>query len=177
VLVGVSGRLLVCIYCKKAVGRTPDVIWSQHMEVLRILAKRVAGFALVLFGLSVIIFTVARLIPGDPARIALGPLATDEQVQSLRHEMGLDQPAAVQYFNYTQVTSRCSFQRELSGFQTRHRFEDLMVLNQESVTQYESQLNSALGAHILSHFIVKELGKDSSFRCVLFLELKQNMRL
>jgi hypothetical protein len=49
---------------------------------------------------------------------------------------------------YTQVTSRCSFQRELSGFQTRHRFEDLMVLNQESVTQYESQLNSALGAHI-----------------------------
>jgi hypothetical protein len=47
---------------------------------------------------------------------------------------------------YTQVTSKCSFQRELSGFQTRHRFEDLVVLNQESVTQYESQLNSPLGA-------------------------------
>ncbi len=70
------------------------------MEVFRMLAKRVAGFALVLFGLSVIIFTVARLIPGDPARIALGPLATEEQVTSLRQEMGLDQPAAVQYFNY-----------------------------------------------------------------------------
>jgi hypothetical protein len=41
----------------------------------------------------------------------------------------------------------------------------------------ESQLNSPLGAHILSHFIVKELGKDWSFRGVLFLELEQNMRL
>ncbi|EGU54645.1 hypothetical protein VINI7043_15065, partial [Vibrio nigripulchritudo ATCC 27043] len=47
----------------------------------------------------------------------------------------------------------------------------------ESVPQYESQLNSPLGAHILLHFIVKELGKDASFHCVLFLELKQNMRL
>ncbi|WP_434360478.1 ABC transporter permease [Parasalinivibrio latis] len=70
------------------------------MEVLRLLARRISGFALVLFGLSVIIFTIARLIPGDPARIALGPLATEEQVQSLRHEMGLDEPAAVQYLNY-----------------------------------------------------------------------------
>ncbi|BDU40586.1 hypothetical protein TUMSATVNIG3_51210 [Vibrio nigripulchritudo] len=57
-----------------------------------------------------------------------------------------------------------------------------MVLNQESVTQYERQLNSPLGAHILFHFIVKELGKDSSFRFVPDfeierLELKQNMRL
>ncbi|CCN72790.1 hypothetical protein VIBNISFn118_660042 [Vibrio nigripulchritudo SFn118] len=52
-----------------------------------------------------------------------------------------------------------------------------MVLNQESVTQYESQLDSPLGAHILSHFFVEELEKDTSFRCVLILELKQNMLL
>jgi hypothetical protein len=70
-----------------------------------------------------------------------------------------------------------SLKKKGTGFQARHRFEDLVVLNQKSVTQYESQLNSPLGAHILSHFIVKELGKDLSFRCVLFLELEQNMRL
>ncbi|HAS6183819.1 TPA: hypothetical protein I7160_22755 [Vibrio vulnificus] len=40
-----------------------------------------------------------------------------------------------------------------------------------------TQVNSPLGAHILSHFCVIELGKDSSFRCVLFLELNQNMKL
>ncbi|BCL69426.1 hypothetical protein TUMSATVNIG1_13750 [Vibrio nigripulchritudo] len=57
-----------------------------------------------------------------------------------------------------------------------------MALNQESVTQYESQLNSPLGAYILFHFFVKELGKDSSFHCVPDfeierLDLKQNIRL
>ncbi|WP_038142418.1 hypothetical protein, partial [Vibrio nigripulchritudo] len=61
-------------------------------------------------------------------------------------------------------------------------FEDLVVLNQESVTRYKSQLNSPLGAHILFHFIAKELGKDLSFHCVPDfeiekLELKQNMKL
>ena len=83
---------------------------------------------------------------------------------------------------YTQVTSRCLVQRELIGFHARHRLEDLVSLNQESVTKHESQLNSPLGAHILYHFIVKELGKDQPLRCVPDfeverLELKQNMRL
>ncbi|WP_235187462.1 hypothetical protein, partial [Vibrio nigripulchritudo] len=63
------------------------------------------------------------------------------------------------------------------GFQTRHRFEDLVVLNRKSITQYESQANSPLGAYLLLHFIVKELGKDLSFRCVPFLELKQKIKL
>ncbi|RTZ20820.1 hypothetical protein [Vibrio penaeicida] len=68
------------------------------------------------------------------------------------------------------------------GFQVRHRFEDLVVLNQESVTQYENQANSPLGAYLLSQFIVKELGKDSSFHCVPDfeierLELKQKIEL
>jgi hypothetical protein len=36
---------------------------------------------------------------------------------------------------------------------------------------------SPWGAYLLSHFIVKELGKDSSLHCVLFLELKQKIKL
>ncbi len=79
--------------------------------------------------------------------------------------------------SYTQVTSRCYVQRELTGFQARRRYVDLVILNQTSATKYESQLNSPLGAHSLSHFLVKELGKDSSFRCALLLELEQTMRL
>jgi hypothetical protein len=74
-------------------------------------------------------------------------------------------------------TPKFSVQRELTGFQARHRFEDLVALNQKSVMQYESQLNSPLGAHSLSHFFVKELGNDLSFRYVFFLELRQTMRL
>ena len=41
------------------------------------LLRRTIGFAFILLGLSVVIFAVARIIPGDPARMALGPLATN----------------------------------------------------------------------------------------------------
>ena len=64
------------------------------------LIRRAIGFVFVLFGLSVVIFIVARVVPGDPARIALGPLATHEQVAQLQQEMGFDKPAAVQYLDY-----------------------------------------------------------------------------
>jgi len=45
-----------------------------------------------------LIFLLVRVIPGDPARLALGPEATMEQVENLRHELGLDQPLPVQYY-------------------------------------------------------------------------------
>ncbi|MFD1647938.1 ABC transporter permease [Haloarchaeobius litoreus] len=51
-------------------------------------------------GLSVLIFTLARVIPGRPARLALGPRASDEAVQSLRDQMGLDKPLWEQYLDY-----------------------------------------------------------------------------
>jgi peptide/nickel transport system permease protein len=53
---------------------------------------------LVLLGLSLLIFFIARVMPGDPARVALGSLATHEQVQNLREEMHLDKPFPVQYY-------------------------------------------------------------------------------
>ncbi len=59
------------------------------------LVRRAIGFAFVLLGLSVVIFTVGRIVPGDPARMALGPLATNEQVAQLREEMGFSKPAVV----------------------------------------------------------------------------------
>ena len=46
------------------------------------------------------IFVISRLIPGDPARLFLGPDATDAQVQALRNEWGLDKPIYVQYYIY-----------------------------------------------------------------------------
>lgn len=52
----------------------------------------------VLFGLSLLIFFIARVMPGDPARVALGSLATHEQVQNFREEMHLDKPFPVQYY-------------------------------------------------------------------------------
>jgi peptide/nickel transport system permease protein len=68
--------------------------------VLRVLAKRLATSIIVLIGVSMLIFTIARVIPGDPARIALGPNATVEQVQNLRDRLHLDEPLPVQYGHF-----------------------------------------------------------------------------
>lgn len=54
----------------------------------------------VLFGVSILIFVIARVIPGDPARIALGPMASQEQVESLRKELYLDRPLPLQYLEF-----------------------------------------------------------------------------
>lgn len=58
--------------------------------------KRI-GLAVVITALAlVILISTIQLIPGDPAAILLGPLATPELRQSFRVEMGLDQPVVIQ---------------------------------------------------------------------------------
>lgn len=64
------------------------------------LAKRAVSLLLVLLGLAILIFVIARIVPGDPARIALGPLATPEQVAKMRHEMGFDGSFLQQLWSY-----------------------------------------------------------------------------
>lgn len=53
-----------------------------------------------MFIASVSIFLILRLVPGDPAQIALGTNATPELVEQTRREFGLDRPLAVQYWNW-----------------------------------------------------------------------------
>ena len=64
------------------------------------LLRRGIALFFVLLGLAILIFVIARVVPGDPARIALGPLATAEQVKELRLEMGLDDPFLSQLWTY-----------------------------------------------------------------------------
>lgn len=68
--------------------------------MLLYLLRRCFALFFVLLGLSILIFVIARVVPGDPARIALGPTATPEQVVELQIEMGLDQPFIVQLGTY-----------------------------------------------------------------------------
>lgn len=61
------------------------------------LLKKIGTYILVLLGLSILIFVIGRVIPGDPARLALGPRTPEDVVQNLREEMNLDKPIYVQY--------------------------------------------------------------------------------
>jgi peptide/nickel transport system permease protein len=67
------------------------------LEFLYFLIRRVFWSLLVLFGLSIVIFVIARVMPGDPARMAMGPRASQEQVAELKAKMGLDKPLLEQY--------------------------------------------------------------------------------
>ena len=67
------------------------------MEFVYFLIRRALWSLLVLVGLSITIFVIARVMPGDPARMALGPRASQEQVEDLKVKMGLDLPLVRQY--------------------------------------------------------------------------------
>ncbi|MBI1880092.1 MAG: ABC transporter permease [Chloroflexi bacterium] len=67
------------------------------MSLLSFLTRRLIHSVFVLLGLSIVIFVIARVMPGDPARMAVGARAPQWVVDRLRSQMHLDQPLAVQY--------------------------------------------------------------------------------
>ncbi len=54
----------------------------------------------VLIGVTLIIFSMIHLVPGDPAFLILGDRATDEKAAELRHQLGLDQSLPLQYWHF-----------------------------------------------------------------------------
>lgn len=64
--------------------------------------KRILISLLVVFLVSIFSFSLMQVMPGDPARLALGYEAAEEDVQALREEMNLDKPILVQYFLWIQ---------------------------------------------------------------------------
>lgn len=67
----------------------------------KVLISKLIQVVIVLFFVSLIVFFTFRLLPGDPAQLKLGMDPTPEAVAELRHEMGLDKPIVVQYFQWT----------------------------------------------------------------------------
>jgi ABC-type dipeptide/oligopeptide/nickel transport system permease component len=62
--------------------------------------KRLVMSSLVLLGLSVITFTLARVVPSNPAALYIGPRARPEQIEAVTIKLGLDKPLHVQYLYY-----------------------------------------------------------------------------
>ncbi len=67
----------------------------------------------VVIGVSIIVFFIMRIGPGDPARLMLGPRASDQAVKSLRKELGLDEPIYVQYIKYFSDLIRGDFGKSI----------------------------------------------------------------
>lgn len=83
------------------------------MRILRFVVKRLIWLAPILVGLVTITFTLSHIIPGDPVALAAGEAATQEYIERLRHEFGLDQPLWVQYVRFWINLSRGNLGRSL----------------------------------------------------------------
>jgi ABC-type dipeptide/oligopeptide/nickel transport system permease component len=68
--------------------------------VANYVAARLVQLLVVLIGVSVVVFVTMHLLPGDVAQLLLGDHATNEQLQRLREQLGLDQPVWVQYTRF-----------------------------------------------------------------------------
>lgn len=86
--------------------------------------RRVLFMILVLFGIAIVIFLLSRTLPGDPARLALGEYATEEQLQQFRKEWGLDKPLPIQFFIYMTGILRGDFGKSFKTY--RYVLTDLI---------------------------------------------------
>lgn len=71
---------------------------------MKYIVKKLTTLILTLFFISALVFIIFQVIPGDPALSILGTEATEEQVEALREELGLDDPMPVRYFNWLKGT-------------------------------------------------------------------------
>jgi len=69
------------------------------MSIAYIVRRFLAAFG-VLIGVSLLVFLMLQLIPGDPVYQILGEMATEEQAVAMRARLGLDQPLHIQYFRF-----------------------------------------------------------------------------
>ncbi len=68
--------------------------------MLRYILRRLLYMIPILFGVSIVVFLILHLVPGDPARLVAGPDATLEDVEIIRSSLGLDRPLPVQYVSW-----------------------------------------------------------------------------
>jgi peptide/nickel transport system permease protein len=78
------------------------------------LIKRLVAALPVLLGISIAVFLMMHLVPGDPAKMMLGELAVDEEVvANFRHQLGLDDPVPVQYWRFLRNALRGDLGRSI----------------------------------------------------------------
>ncbi|MCP4023673.1 MAG: ABC transporter permease [Desulfobacteraceae bacterium] len=65
--------------------------------MINFLLKRLLSIIPVLLGISLLLFFMLRMLPGDPAQVLAGQMASPEDIEMIRTQLGLDQPVYIQY--------------------------------------------------------------------------------
>lgn len=116
--------------------------------MIKYVLKRLVLGVLVLLGISVLIFALARVIPGDPARTALGQNASKEAVEDLRAKMHLNDPILTQYYYWINDVLHGNF-----GLSVNSKRPVLVDLQEFLPATMELILTSALFSVILTFLL------------------------
>ena len=117
--------------------------------MLKYIAKRLLAMIPVILGVTLIVYLIMSLAPGDPARTILGEQATEEQVNELREEMGLNDPIIVQYFKYIWNLLHGNLGR---SYQSR------IDVSTEIFSRFPNTIKLALAASLFSVILALPLG-------------------
>lgn len=98
---------------------TRSLAWGSEMTGLTTyIAKRLLGSVPIVLALSVLVFSIMHLVPGDPAQMMLGEIGVlAEATANLRKQLGLDDPIHVQYFRFISKALRGDFGRSFRSSQ------------------------------------------------------------
>ncbi len=116
----------------------------------RYVLRRLVLAVPVLLGISIGVFLMAELVPGDPATVLAGDTASPATIERIRTELGLDQPLAVRYAKFLQ---RLVLQGSLGESTRSHREVLVEIMDRMPYT-----LQLALGAVLLSTFLGVAVG-------------------
>lgn len=116
---------------------------------LYLVIKRLISMIPVLFGSIVLVFVISHLIPGDPVRAAAGWWVTEEQVESLRRQLGMDKPVWNQFFDYIIRLTRGDLG---ISFRTRE------PINRELAIYFPASVELVLAASIIMIAVAIPLG-------------------
>lgn len=121
----------------------------------RYILRRLGFLLFVIIGVTILLFVIMYLLPGDPARAAAGPGAKPEQVERIRIKLGLDKPPHIQYLTYMGNLLRGDL-----GTSIRTRKPVLVELK----TYLPASLELALTAMLLNVLVAIPLGVFSALR-------------
>lgn len=124
----------------------------------------------VLWGVSFIVFAMVRVIPGDPAQVIAGEMATRELVETIRKELGLDKPFHIQYLRFMQdilpirIELWSGFKIELKGVDLGRSTRTKRPVVQEVLDRFPKTVELAIGAMLIATLIGLLAGVISATR-------------
>lgn len=127
----------------------------------RYICRRLLQMIPVIIGVSIVIFSMLHFATGDPARRMLGPHATQDEVNALREELGLNDPFHIQYLKFISGLLRADFGRS---------YTSSLPVSEELLSRFPTTFTFAVTSTLIACLIGIPLGIISATKQYTFLD-------